>query len=202
MPMGAGGEISVVGEWFKLHYILNKGMAFGMSLGSSYGKLGLTLFRLFAMVAIGILLYRLSKKNYHAGLLWCLAAILGGAIGNLIDSIFYGVFLENAPYESITPWFHGQVIDMFYFDVWEGYLPNWLPLWGGREVALWPIFNVADAAIFIGVLSLVLFQRRFLIPQNQSSRSWNRLFVVPNNFLAIHCVILMLIQCYLKFTTH
>jgi len=171
MPMGAGGEISVVGEWFKLHYILNKGMAFGMSLGSSYGKLGLTLFRLFAMVAIGILLYRLSKKNYHAGLLWCLAAILGGAIGNLIDSVFYGVFLENAPYESITPWFHGQVIDMFYFDVWEGYLPNWLPLWGGREVALWPIFNVADAAIFIGVLSLVLFQRRFLIPQNQPSRS-------------------------------
>lgn len=160
--MGSGGEISIVGEWFKLHYILNKGMAFGISIGSSYGKLGLTIFRLLAMVGIGFLLHYLSKRDYHPGLLWCLAAILGGAVGNLIDSVFYGVFLENAPYESITPWFHGQVIDMFYFDVWEGYLPDWLPFWGGHEVALWPIFNIADAAIFIGVISLVLFQRRFL----------------------------------------
>lgn len=162
MTMGPGGEVKVFGDWFKLHYILNKGMAFGLSFGSDYGKLGLTIFRMLAMILIGYFLYRMAKKNYSAGLLWCIAAILGGAIGNVIDSIFYGVFLDNAPYDSITPWFHGQVIDMFYLDIWEGYLADWIPFWGGKKISLWPIFNVADAAIFCGVLAILIFQRRFL----------------------------------------
>ncbi|BDD02679.1 lipoprotein signal peptidase [Aureibacter tunicatorum] len=158
MPMGSAGEIQVLGDWFKLHYTLNPGMAFGMELGSDYGKLFLTTFRLFATGGIAYYLYYLAKKNVSRGLLWCIALILGGAIGNVVDSIFYGVFLNNAPYNAPSPWFHGQVVDMFYVDIWEGYLPEWL---GGGYMALWPIFNVADASIFIGVAIIIIFQKRF-----------------------------------------
>lgn len=162
MDMGPAGEISLLGDWFKLHYILNKGMAFGMSLGSTYGKLFLTLFRLAAIGGIAYLLIYISRNNYATGLAWCIALILGGAIGNLVDSIFYGAWLQNAPYNAITPWFHGQVIDMIYLDFWEGYLPSWIPLWGGKKVAFLPIFNLADVAIFIGVLFILIKQKSFL----------------------------------------
>lgn len=161
MDMGLAGQIPVFGEWFKLHYTLNPGMAFGMELGSEYGKLILSIFRLFAMVGIAYYLFYLSRKNVHQGLLWCIALILGGAIGNVIDSTFYGVFLDNAPYGSSTPWFHGQVVDMFYIDIWEGRVADWVPVWGGEYMALWPIFNVADASIFVGVLLILLLQGRF-----------------------------------------
>lgn len=161
MEMGLAGQIPVFGEWFKLHYTLNPGMAFGMELGSEYGKLILTLFRLVAMVGIGYYLYYLAKKRVHPGLVWCVALILGGAIGNVIDSTFYGVLLENAPYNASTPWFHGQVVDMFYIDIWEGRVAEWVPVWGGQHIALWPIFNIADASIFVGVTIILLFQRRF-----------------------------------------
>ena len=157
MEMGLAGQIPVFGDWFKLHYTLNPGMAFGME----YGKLALTLFRLVAMVGIAYYLYYLAKKKVHPGLLWCVALILGGAIGNVIDSTFYGVYLENAPYGSSTPWFHGQVVDMFYIDIWEGEVADWVPVWGGEHIALWPIFNIADASIFIGVTIILLLQKRF-----------------------------------------
>lgn len=161
MEMGMIGQIPVFGDWFKLHYTLNPGMAFGMQLGSEYGKLILTIFRLFAMVGIAYYLYILTKKGVHQGLLWSVALILGGAIGNVIDSTFYGVLLDNAPYGSSTPWFHGQVIDMFYVDIWEGRVPEWIPIWGGEYMALWPIFNIADASIFVGVAIILLMQNKF-----------------------------------------
>lgn len=161
MDMGLAGQIPVFGDWFKLHYTLNPGMAFGLQLGSEYGKLFLTVFRLFAMVAIGFYLYFLAKKKVHPGLLWCVALILGGAIGNVIDSTFYGVLLDNAPYGSPTPWFHGQVVDMFYIDIWEGRVANWVPVFGGDYMALWPIFNIADASIFVGVTFILLMQKKF-----------------------------------------
>lgn len=161
MDFGTPGQIKVIGEWFKLHYTTNPGMAFGMQLGSEYGKLLLTTFRLVAMVGIGYYLYYIINKKMHKGYLVCISMILGGAIGNLIDSVFYGVFLNNAPYNAPTPWMHGQVIDMFYFDIWEGYIPAWVPLWGGSYTALWPIFNIADASIFIGVAIILIFQGRF-----------------------------------------
>src|SRR5690606_22959672 len=99
----------------------------------------------------------------------CIAMILGGAIGNLVDSVFYGVWLNNAPYNASTPWFHGQVVDMYYFDIWEGYLPEWMPLWGGSYTALWPIFNIADAATFVGVAMILVFQSRFFPEKTENS---------------------------------
>lgn len=167
MDLGASGQITVLGDWFKLYYTLNPGMAFGMQFGSEYGKLGLTLFRLVAMIFIAYYLYKLAKDNTHAGVLWSLALILGGAMGNVIDSTFYGVFLDNAPYDAITPWFHGQVVDMFYIDIWEGRVAEWVPFWGGDYLSLWPIFNIADASIFTGVAIILIFQKRFFNAMKQ-----------------------------------
>lgn len=161
MEMGIVGQLPVFGDWFKLHYTLNPGMAFGMQIGSEYGKLILTIFRLLAMVGIGYYLYMLAKKGVHQGLLWSVALILGGAIGNVIDSALYGVILNNAPYDAVTPWFHGQVIDMFYVDIWEGRVAEWVPIWGGEYMALWPIFNIADASIFVGVGIILVMQNKF-----------------------------------------
>ena len=161
MDFGTVGQIKVLGDWFKLHYTTNPGMAFGMQLGSEYGKLILTSFRLIAMFGIGYYLYLLIQKKSHPGYIICIAMILGGAIGNLIDSVFYGIWFGNAPYDAPTPWFHGQVIDMFYIDIWEGFIPEWVPLLGGSYTALWPIFNIADASIFVGVAIILIFQKRF-----------------------------------------
>lgn len=161
MDFGTPGQIKVIGEWFKLHYTTNPGMAFGMQIGSEYGKLLLTSFRLIAMFGIGYYLYYIIQKNLHPAYIVCISMILGGAIGNLVDSVFYGVWLNNAPYNAPTPWLHGQVIDMFYIDIWEGFIPEWVPVWGGSYTALWPIFNIADASIFVGVTIILIFQGRF-----------------------------------------
>lgn len=161
MELGTAGQIPVFGDWFKLHYTLNPGMAFGLQLGSEYGKLILSIFRLAAMIGIALYLRILAKRGVHQGLLWCTALILGGAIGNVIDSTFYGVFLNNAPYDSPTRWFHGQVIDMFYLDIWEGVVPDWIPFIGGEFYSLWPIFNIADASIFVGVAIILTMQKKF-----------------------------------------
>jgi signal peptidase II len=164
--MHLGQEIPVFGDWFKIHYTVNPGMAFGLEIGSEFGKLALTIFRLFAMVGIAYYLYYLIKKQVPVGLSWCIALILGGAVGNVIDSTFYGVFLEgNLPAGAPTPWFHGQVIDMFYIDIWEGRVVDWFPLFGGEYLSLWPIFNIADASIFVGVTIILIFQRSFFIEQ-------------------------------------
>lgn len=169
--MFKGQEIPVFGDWFKLHYTTNPGMAFGLELDYEYGKLILTLFRLVAMVGIGYYLYLLAKRRVPKGLIWCVALILGGAIGNVIDSTFYGVWLENAPPDAATPWFHGQVIDMFYIDIWSGYVAEWVPLWGGDYMALWPIFNIADASIFVGVAIILIFQKTFFNEKKEDEPS-------------------------------
>lgn len=161
MIKGSVGQIKVFGEWFKLHYLTNPGMAFGMQLPFEKGKIFLTMFRIIAMIAIGYYLYYLHKKEAPKGLLICIGLILGGAIGNLVDSIFYGVFLDNAPFDAPSPWFYGQVIDMFYIDIWEGYLPDWIPLIGGDHMALWPVFNIADASIFMSIIFIMIFQKSY-----------------------------------------
>lgn len=161
MDMGTRGQIKIFGDWFKLHYLTNPGMAFGMELPIENAKIVLTLFRVAAMFVIGWYLYHTYKQEVHKGLLVCIAMILGGAIGNLVDSIFYGVLLDNAPYDAPTPWFYGQVIDMFYIDIWEGRLPEWIPLIGGDYMALWPVFNIADASIFVGIGIILIWQKSF-----------------------------------------
>lgn len=161
MDMGTKGQIMIFGDWFKLHYLTNPGMAFGMKLNFEYGKLILTVFRIGAMFAIAYYLYSLIKKEANSGFLICIALILGGAIGNLIDSVFYGIWFDNAPFDAPTAWFHGQVIDMFYIDIWEGYLPSWIPLLGGDYMALWPVFNIADASIFVAICVIIIFQKRY-----------------------------------------
>jgi signal peptidase II len=160
MVPGFMGQINVIGDFFKLHYVTNPGMAFGITLDVAYGKLLLSMFRILAMIGIGWYLVKLAKSGAHQGLLWCIALILGGAIGNVVDSIFYGKYLQNAPLGAPSPWFHGQVIDMFFFDFWEGEIPKWIPIWGGSFYST-PIFNFADASIFVGVVTILIFQKRF-----------------------------------------
>jgi signal peptidase II len=170
MELGIRGQIKIFGEWFKLHYLTNPGMAFGMQLDFiDNGKLVLTLFRIVAMVAIGYYLYMLYQKNASTGLLICIAMILGGAIGNLVDSIFYGVLFDNAPYNAPSPWFYGQVIDMFYIDIWEGRIADWVPILGGDYMALWPVFNVADSSIFLGITFILIFQKRFFQEEQEET---------------------------------
>jgi signal peptidase II len=171
MEMGSAGEIYVIGDWFRLHYLLNPGMAFGLKSDHEYGKLLLTLFRLGAMFAIAYYIYYLAKRHARPGLLFCVALILGGAVGNVIDSTFYGVFLDNAPANSPTPWFHGQVIDMLFFPLFDGFYPEWFPGVGGNYFLFFsPVFNIADSSIFIGVVLILIFQKRFFKEESSDKK--------------------------------
>lgn len=155
-------EINVLGDWFRLHYLLNPGMAFGIRWNNEFGKLALTVFRIGAMFGIGYYLWKMATRDAHTGFLWCMALILGGAVGNVIDSTFYGVFLNNHPIDSPTPWFHGQVIDMLFFPIFEFYVPEWVPFKGGEYFLFFsPVFNIADSSIFVGVVIILIWQRRF-----------------------------------------
>ncbi|TAE41261.1 MAG: lipoprotein signal peptidase [Runella slithyformis] len=179
MYQGFGGQIKLIGDWFKLYYVTNPGMAFGMQIDHVYGKLFLTLFRLVAMVFIAVYMIRLTKRGAPSGLLWAMSMILAGAIGNVIDSTFYGVFLNNAPYGSPTPWFHGQVIDMIFIDFWEGFVPDWIPLWGGQYYTT-PIFNIADSCIFIGVCLILMFQGTFFPHLEKEEESEEEEYTTPS----------------------
>ena len=158
-------EITILGNeqfGFKLHYLLNPGMAFGIRWNNEFGKLALTVFRIAAMAGIAYYLLKMARKGAQAGFLWCMALILGGAVGNVIDSTFYGVLLNNHPTNSPTPWFHGQVIDMLFFPLFDFTWPSWVPFVGGDYFFFFsPVFNIADSSIFVGVVIILLFQRRF-----------------------------------------
>lgn len=171
-----GDEVNVLGDWFRLHFIENSGMAFGMKLGDRWGKLILSLFRLAAVVwGLFFIKNKLIGKGYPNGLLVCAALILAGALGNLLDSIFYGKIFTLSSYHStqvsqFVPWgqgygdvFYGKVVDMLYFPLFVFQWPDWFPIVGGNTFEFFrPVFNIADASIFIGVISILLLQRRFL----------------------------------------
>lgn len=175
-----GEEVNVIGDWFKLHFIENEGMAFGMKLSQAEtGKLILTLFRLFAVIFGFFLLKRLVRKEYSKGVIICGSLILAGALGNLIDSIFYGMIFTESSFHiaKLVPFgegygklFHGRVVDMLYFPMVETRMPNWLPLVGGKDFVFFePVFNIADAAISIGVLTLVIFQKKLLHQKEEAA---------------------------------
>ena len=167
MPLG--GEVSIIGQWVKLSYTLNSGMAFGAELPAPYGKLVLTVFRLLAVFGLSYYIIRLCRQRAAGGYIACMALILGGAVGNLIDSVFYGIVYHNAPFGSPTRWFYGQVIDMIYVPIYRGYLPKFLPFIGGEYSTGFPVFNIADSSIFIGVTLILLNQSRFFSQQEQNA---------------------------------
>jgi signal peptidase II len=152
-----GEEIPVFGNWFIIHFTENNGMAFGVELGGSYGKLALSLFRVIAVFGIAYILHQIIKRKYHFGLITCVCLVFAGALGNIIDSVFYGKIYG---YEN---WLHGRVVDMFYFPILRGHYPSWFPLFANEEFIFFrPVFNFADAAISVGVICILIFQTTFL----------------------------------------
>ncbi|MBI3717060.1 MAG: lipoprotein signal peptidase [Sphingobacteriales bacterium] len=176
-----GDPKNVFGSWFQLDFIENEGMAYGWKFGGAWCKLALTVFRLGAVIFGTWYLGRIVKKGYHKGFIICAGLIYAGALGNLIDSLFYGMIFDKGMYiepgtfrqigydglaqfssKGYSSFLHGNVVDMLYFPIIENKkMPDWVPFWGGERFTFFSaIFNIADASISIGVITLLLFQKK------------------------------------------
>lgn len=167
--MYLGQEIPLIGDWCILHFTENNGMAFGMEAGGKTGKYFLTFFRIVAVVGIIWYLVTMVRRNAHKGLLLCITFVLAGAIGNIIDSVFYGVWFADINYYE-SAYFLGRVVDMFYLPVIHSTWPAWMPWFGGQEFIFFrPVFNIADASISTGIISILVFQKRFFAERQENS---------------------------------
>jgi signal peptidase II len=177
LNMTIGESIPVFGDWFQICFIENNGMAFGMQFGGSVGKLALSLFRVVLIGFIIVYLRRLIKKaGTPTGVLVGLSLVLVGAIGNVVDCLFYGEIFSASTYSQVaqlfppdggyTGFLYGKVVDMFYFPIIDTVLPEWVPFYGGEHFIFFrPIFNFADACISVSVIYMLLFQRKFFMEE-------------------------------------
>ena len=156
-------------DWFIIHFTENKGMAFGMEFGGTFGKYLLSIFRLVAIMAIAIYFKSIASTNVKKGVIYSIALVLAGAIGNMIDSAFYGLIFSDSYGQLATVFqggyagfLQGRVVDMFYFPLINGHFPGWLPIIGGDHFIFFrPVFNIADASISVGVINMLIFHRSF-----------------------------------------
>lgn len=170
--MELADSITVFPDWFFLHFVENPGMAFGWEFGGEFGKYALTIFRIIAVIAISIYVYKITRKEHSKILVISLSLVLAGAIGNIVDSMFYGLIFSESTYFQVATLFppdghhyagfmQGHVVDMFYFPIIDGTYPEWIPKIGGSDFIFFrPVFNIADASITSGVILILLFQRK------------------------------------------
>ncbi|HOU46327.1 MAG TPA: lipoprotein signal peptidase [Chitinophagales bacterium] len=190
LNMQIGDEFTYIGQWARIHFVENEGMAFGMSFGAGMGKFLLTFFRIIAVIFISYLLsQQIKDKKSSKGFIFAMSLILVGAIGNIVDSIFYGQIFSASEGHVATllpaaggyaHWFHGRVVDMFYFPIYRGILPNWIPFYGGKYFEFFQfIFNVADACITVGVFIILIFQKQFFKDLNSNNANSTKEITTP-----------------------
>lgn len=176
--MMLGESYHIFGDWFQIYFIENNGMAFGMELEGEWGKMLLSLFRIIAVCGIGWYLLDICKKKAPLGLIIAISLIFAGAMGNIIDSAFYGMIFNDSYYQvaqflpeggGYSSFLHGKVVDMLYFPLVEGNFPDWFPVWKGEHFVFFrPVFNIADSYITIGVAFILLFQRNYFVKEDNN----------------------------------